>query len=613
MKARAALLLLAVSSVLVVAPANAAGTLSVTGPTMTALRVDGTHVNPRLGTSVPVTYSFTSTAWTTVVVEVRDAAGNVVRTLDTKQAPSGTFATSWDGKDAEGDAVADGAYAIVATPAGYVYDDTIGDTGVEPSQLRLPLGAAEAPDGTVWVADVDRVVHYGADGTYLSSFPFSRPVSIRFINDGTFFVSNGTNSAVRYGADGTELSRLTLTSPSSIYDAQQLSNGNMIAGGGYYPYAPSNLCCAYQTMHRWLSATTSYTNNGGLPANYAVMGESAGGYIYSVGGGDSAIHAYYSYGPNIWNNGTLCIPGCQGIGQMYGTARGEGGGPIVTMYTRHQVGEFPEFSATPLWMLGYNGTNHGQLEYPYSITRSGSLLYIADQYNNRIEVYRRSSPMSASVIVDTRGPDVSTFDLSRSVDGGAIFSAVASDANAGSSPIAGVELFIDGTADDGSGQQLFAKDGAFDEPIEAVFGYLSPGAGVKRLYVHARDAGANWGGYQTLDAIITGTPASLTLQAARATVAPLALDGDQVLRATLRDEFGNALPELSVGFTLCSSTFGPLVGPQVCSSGAGDTDADGVARWTVPAGSLLLPGTYIAGASVAGLNATTSFAVGAGI
>ncbi|MDH5298761.1 MAG: flagellar hook assembly protein FlgD [Desulfobulbaceae bacterium] len=44
-------------------------------------------------------------------VEIYDAAGHLVRTIDMGGSPAGTFDLSWDGKDRRGQAVADGAYS----------------------------------------------------------------------------------------------------------------------------------------------------------------------------------------------------------------------------------------------------------------------------------------------------------------------------------------------------------------------------------------------------------------------------------------------------------------------------------------------------------------------
>jgi len=75
---------------------------------------------------------------------------------------------------------------------------TVGSRGTEPGQFNLPLQAATAPDGTVYVVDGGnfRVEGFLADGTYKLSFgaigrrsgQFSRPKGIATDKDGNIYV-----------------------------------------------------------------------------------------------------------------------------------------------------------------------------------------------------------------------------------------------------------------------------------------------------------------------------------------------------------------------------------------------------------------------------------------
>lgn len=580
-------------------PARAVASLSVTGPTLTAFDVGGTYLNPNAAASLPVTYTVATTGWTTVRVTVRDGDGNTVRNLASVGTAGGSYATAWDGRDASGVAVPDGAYTIVADPAGYVYDHTLGEAGSGIGALQLPLGVDVAPDGSVWVADFARVVHFAADGTYLGSFPYSRPSSLRMDNDGTFWVLNGSNVATRHDAiTGAQVGQMTLPAGHQYADVAHLSNGNYLFGR----YNPN--CC--WTLHRWSNNLTTDLGTIGPTAVPRAVIEGASGNNHFVGE-NAAVYTYNQSGTPLYGNGAICFGGsCPGLNVMYGLTRGEEGGPLVSMYVRHQIAELPEFSPTALWAIGTNGSLHGQLEYPYGISRVGDRLYIADQYNNRVEVYRRSASRSATVIVDSQGPRVGTLSLARSEGGGAIATITADDTLTGGSPIAAAEIFDGSTGPNGTGQPLYAQDSTWDSSVETLFAYLAPRAPT-RLYVHAKDAAGNWGPFVSFDVTIAGPPASVDVTASQPTVLPGGLPSGQRATAAVRDDFGNPVSGAEVTFSLCP----PPTTPGVCAidGDAVITGSNGSASWDVPPGMLLQPGTYTLGASVGPLFDDTTFDV----
>jgi len=76
------------------------------------------------------------------------------------------------------------------------------------------------------------------------------------------------------------------------------------------------------------------------------------------------------------------------------------------------------------------------------------------------------------------------------------------DVETGNSNIAGAEYFIDAVGASGSGTPMYAKDGAFNTPIELVNATINGNflsAGLHRIYVHGRDAAGNWGAYNFID------------------------------------------------------------------------------------------------------------------
>jgi len=109
-----------------------------------------------------------------------------------------------------------------------------------------------------------------------------------------------------------------------------------------------------------------------------------------------------------------------------------------------------------------------------------------------------------------------------------------SDVGTGDSNIIAAEGFIDATSTNGSGFAFISTDGGFNSPTESGYGDI-PLAVVRNLsngdhtlYVHAKDAGGNWGAYATTTLTvdkagptfgpITVTPPSATRQGGNATV-----------------------------------------------------------------------------------------------
>jgi hypothetical protein len=78
------------------------------------------------------------------------------------------------------------------------------------------------------------------------------------------------------------------------------------------------------------------------------------------------------------------------------------------------------------------------------------------------------------------------------------FEAFADDTTKGNSNIAGAEFFINTIGTTGAGTAMTAKDGSFNLQVEEVTGTwrANIAMGSHKVYVHARDAAGNWGGYE---------------------------------------------------------------------------------------------------------------------
>ncbi|MHB8513485.1 MAG: FlgD immunoglobulin-like domain containing protein [Actinomycetota bacterium] len=478
-------------------------------------------MNPRTGSAVGINYSFTSTYWTTVTVMVKDSSGNVVRTLDREQAPSGSFSPSWDGKDSNGVPAPDGTYSIVAAPAGYVYSSTLGSPGSGDGQLTRPWGVGIDSSGNVWVGDAanNRFEEFKADGSYLAQIPYANALTIHPESDGSLDVANGSNVVNRIKPDGTALATYSETNDptnAALYDLQPKSNGDWL-------FTDNRLWCCWGTGAReigspWNTTTSTVLRSYSSCCKFEALSDLGNGTT-AMSTDSGQIQYVDSNNNNYWGASNFCFPnayGCPGFGPVYGITS-DGTDTIASFYNRNQIAEFPYQSTSPLWVLGNGagGQQQGQFFGPMGVALSGGNLYVADQLNNRIEVYTPAQPVSVPVIVDTRGPTVSSASVNPSLGGGGILSATIDDTATGNTPIAAAEVFMDTTGPDGSGQLLNAQDGSFDQSVEAVFGYVTgpPTPSVPptpdqvlalhKLFIHGRDAAGNWGGFRVLDIAVT--------------------------------------------------------------------------------------------------------------
>lgn len=73
------------------------------------VQTQGTQIAVNSGTANQTEFTLNTPA-SSCTVQVTDAAGNVVRTLDEGNLAAGTYSLAWDGKDQQGNQVPDGVY-----------------------------------------------------------------------------------------------------------------------------------------------------------------------------------------------------------------------------------------------------------------------------------------------------------------------------------------------------------------------------------------------------------------------------------------------------------------------------------------------------------------------
>ncbi len=90
-------------------------------------------------------------------VEVIDAAGNVIRTIDAKKTDQGSASFTWDGKNQDGEAVAAGTYSFRATVG-------TGDSAeAAPLYLNLKIGSISVDKGQISINTNDGQKHSFTD------------------------------------------------------------------------------------------------------------------------------------------------------------------------------------------------------------------------------------------------------------------------------------------------------------------------------------------------------------------------------------------------------------------------------------------------------------------
>ncbi len=111
--------------------------------------------------------------------------------------------------------------------------------------------------------------------------------------------------------------------------------------------------------------------------------------------------------------------------------------------------------------------------------------------------------------IDTIGPVIITRDIYPDTTEGAHYcdvSATISDSTSGMSVVRGVEIFIDSTGSNGTGQSMNVTDSIWDEIIEDADKKLDISLlsiGTHWLYLHGYDDASNWGKFDSLFIVVT--------------------------------------------------------------------------------------------------------------
>ncbi|MFC1798574.1 C13 family peptidase [Thermodesulfobacteriota bacterium] len=291
-----------------------------------------------------------------------------------------------------------------------------GSSGTENGMFNGPNGVATAPDGSVYVTDsaVNRVQKFTPDGEYVSQWSqgdWWAPVGVVTDSSGNVYVAVGGdddyiqkfdangNYVTQWGGTGTSFDfnwgsgvGMAFDASGNLYVTDSMNNlikkldssGNFLAQwGGYgsaFKFSESNTAqIAIDPANNWLYVADS--------GNYRVQKfDLNGGYLLSfnynwldIGGYPNAIA--------VDSNGDVIV------------ADGASSG-VKKFYSNGEPS--PDFSG----FSGY-GTAPGQLNNPYAMDfGTNGKLYVADTFNNRVQVFKKITPAvgSKAIVVAGGGP-----------------------------------------------------------------------------------------------------------------------------------------------------------------------------------------------------------------
>ncbi|MBI5230678.1 MAG: 6-bladed beta-propeller [Coriobacteriales bacterium] len=280
-----------------------------------------------------------------------------------------------------------------------------------------PLGAAFGKDGRVYVADTgnNRIVVFGADGTYLSSFgrfgvakpasgstatwtkgELNAPVAVDTDTDGNVYVADFYNDSISvFDAEGEFLRRF----PDPTKPVGKGSSGQ--GGGGI---AVTDVA----VLGDRVLATDTYqvfefTRDGRFVRQFGRPGTGPAdldhpngiaidrsGRIYVADSNNQRVAAFDAAGVPLWRLGVPAADFTRGA-RPFNVPRGVAimpDGDVIVVDALDHVLVRLSADGKQVARYGQRGVAPGELNFPNSIDVDGDRLLVADKENNRVQVLR---------------------------------------------------------------------------------------------------------------------------------------------------------------------------------------------------------------------------------
>jgi len=267
--------------------------------------------------------------------------------------------------------------AATATPS---FSFAFGTAGSGNGQFNAPVAVAtDSETGDVYVADDanNRVQEFTSRGAYLYQWSVANPVAVAVdsttgavyadaLEDGSIYVldSDGTTTLFASGFD----------LPESV--AVNQSSGNVYVLDTY----ASTVDVFTSSGASVTSWGSSGNGNGQVYVPLGIAVSPVNGHVYVSDTGNGRIEAFTSSGTYVrqWAGCDYC----KGLTiDRYGH-----------VYVAQNYGEnIDEYTSAGKLMVGWGtyGTKHGEFKSPSGVALYGSLIYVADGGNNRIDVSKK--------------------------------------------------------------------------------------------------------------------------------------------------------------------------------------------------------------------------------
>lgn len=271
-----------------------------------------------------------------------------------------------------------------------VFSRSIGVSGIEPGQLRLPFDVAVAPAGQIYVSDSKGVQEFTPDGRFVRQIggdDVKIAQGLAVATDGTLYVA-GAGSQVRvFDAAGSP--RGTIGQPGTAPgQLQQPVDVAVDRGGDVYvaddrngrveKFAPDG--------RHLLTVGTPGEGREQLSRPRAVAVDGSG--LITVGQGDDfLVKRFRPDGSYLDAFGRSHAD--ENMWRIGGLAFDEDDNAYLTQVVGHRIqsfspGDRPGFR----WEFGALGFGPGQFNTPTGLAIANGELYVADQSNDRIQVFQ---------------------------------------------------------------------------------------------------------------------------------------------------------------------------------------------------------------------------------
>jgi tripartite motif-containing protein 71 len=285
------------------------------------------------------------------------------------------------------------------SPSGATMTEIDGDPAPAPGFAEA-YGVAVGPDGTTYTVDRlnQRVEEFNAAGTYVASEgkrgtavgDYSWPETVAVAPDGTIWVGDTRNNRLEH------FSATMTTPPLSVVTGTSVGVFNYIEG---VTVAANGIVWLADTDNNRI---VSYDPTSGVETAFGIRGKGTIGQpVQFINPQDLVVSGSAIYVADTGNNridevsltGTLLATFTTGISGPQGITLGTDGTVWVANTLDNQIVQLSADLTTELSFFGTAGSGTTQFNLPHSLSThefggtTGTVLFVADTYNNRVQEF----------------------------------------------------------------------------------------------------------------------------------------------------------------------------------------------------------------------------------